>query len=63
MKVWRTIKDLLLLLATFSLIALAILSLHFQAGIISITSASMAPTLRTGDTAMTIQIFEPEILR
>jgi signal peptidase I len=56
MKVWRVIKDLLLLLATFSLIALAILSLHFQTGIISIASASMAPTLRTGDTAMTIQV-------
>jgi signal peptidase I len=61
MKVWRAIKDLLLLLATVSILTLAVISLYFQAGIISITSASMAPTLRTGDTAMTIQIPRAEV--
>lgn len=56
MRVWRAIKDLFLLLGTFSIITLAVLSFHFQAGIISITSASMAPTLQPGDTAMTIHV-------
>lgn len=55
MRAWRVIQDLLLAVATLLLATAAVLAVHLDVGIITITSASMEPTMRTGDTAITIQ--------
>ncbi len=56
MRVMQRIRDIALALSAISAFAVAILAFHFQIGIISITSESMAPALRTGDTALTVPI-------
>ena len=47
--------DLVLVLTAFALAILASLVIYLRVGIISITSESMAPVLRTDDIALTIQ--------
>lgn len=56
MRAWQVIKDLLLAVVAIALVVTAILAVHLQVGVIAITSESMAPTLRTGDTALTMQV-------
>jgi signal peptidase I len=61
MKAFRAIQSLLLALAALFLSSAAFAAIHFNAGVITITSASMAPSLRTGDTALTIQESRGEV--
>ena len=57
----RVIKDAALLLVTVALAFSAFLSIHLHVGIITISSGSMAPYMRTGDIALTFPIPKEQV--
>lgn len=62
MRVLRVIQDLFLAITTLLLATLALLAIHFDIGVITVTSASMEPSMRTGDTAITIQESRADVI-
>ncbi len=56
MKIKIFLRDSLLVFTAVLLAVLAVISIHLQVGVITITSNSMSPTFKAGDTALTTQV-------